>query len=193
MILLLIGDFHIPDRSPEILSEVWQEIQKFKFDVILCTGDLTDLKILDKLESLAPVKNVRGNMDSYYGLRDFLDYLVLNATNCKVGLIHGSGVHPRGNPEQLVKIAQKMEVDILISGHTHAQSALVHNKVLLLNPGSATGCWGGGPATGLPSFQVLEELDDEIKITNIYLKNKKFLRKIKYFDLTNRIIKERFK
>ena len=38
MILLLIGDFHIPDREKEIPFEIMQEIQNSKFDLILCTG-----------------------------------------------------------------------------------------------------------------------------------------------------------
>lgn len=189
MIILLIGDFHIPDREPDVPTEIWQEIQKFKFDLILCTGDLTDQKVFNKLESLAPVKNIRGNMDYYYGVRDFPDSLIINLKNCKIGLNHGSGVHPRGDPEQLSRIAHEMQADILVSGHTHAQSVILHNKILLLNPGSATGCWGGGPATGFPSFQILEELKDEIKITSIYLKNKKFVQQIKYFDVKNRVIK----
>lgn len=189
MNILLIGDFHIPDRAPDIPSEIWQEIQTFKFNLILCTGDLTDSKVFSKLESLASVRNVRGNMDSYFGVRDFPDSLMIDLQNCRIGLIHGSGVHPRGDPEQLCRIAQKMQVEILVSGHTHAQSALLHKNILLLNPGSATGCWGGGPATGLPSFQVLDEQNDEIKIISIYLKHGKFNKQTKVFDLINRTIK----
>ncbi|NVM54122.1 MAG: YfcE family phosphodiesterase [Candidatus Helarchaeota archaeon] len=186
MILLLIGDFHIPTREKKIPFEIWQETQNSKFDLIVCTGDLTDPELLSKLQFLAPVKIVMGNMDYYHGLRKFPRSLVINLKKCKVGLIHGSGIHPRGNPEQLSKIANEMQVEILISGHTHAQSVRQYNEILLLNPGSATGSWGGGPSTGIPSFQILEEINDEVNIVSVYLKSGRLSRLINLYNIETR-------
>ncbi|NVM29093.1 MAG: YfcE family phosphodiesterase [Candidatus Helarchaeota archaeon] len=186
MILLVIGDFHIPDREKEIPFEIMQKIQNSKFDLILCTGDLTDPEIFNRLQSIAPVKNVIGNMDYYFGSREFPRSILVELDKYRIGLIHGTGIRPRGSPEQLAKIAYKMRVDILISGHTHAQSVRLHNHILLLNPGSATGSWGGGPSTGIPSFQILSEINNKLKISSTFLKSGRLSSQINIFNLETR-------
>ena len=185
MILLVIGDFHIPDREKKVPGELWEEIQSSKFDLILCTGDLTDPKLLDKLESIAPTKIVNGNMDYYFGLRNLPRSQVVSLSKSKIGLIHGNGIRPRGNPDQLSRIAREMGVDVLISGHVHALSIRLHNEILLLNPGSATGSWGGGPSNKIPSFSLIEEIDSKLKVISVLFKRSKLSRQIYLYDLNN--------
>lgn len=189
MLILIIGDFHIPDRAKEIPFEIWQEIQNSKFDMILCTGDLTNHKILNKLKSLAPIKIVNGNMDYYFGIQNFPRSQVIKLSNYKIGLIHGTKIRPRGNPEQLSKKAHELGVDILISGHVHALSLRLYNDILLLNPGSATGSWGGGPSNKIPSFLIMEEINNELKITSVLLKAGKLSRHISLYDIKNKRLK----
>ncbi len=188
MKILVIGDFHIPDREKEIPFQILEEIQNSSYDLILCTGDLTKPEIFDQLESLAPVRNVIGNMDYYFGLRSFPRYDIIKLSKSKIGLTHGTRIRPRGNPEQLAHIAQEIDVDILISGHTHAQSIRIVNNILLLNPGSATGSWGGGPSTGIPSFQILQEIDESLRITSVRLKSGKITRQIKSYNTKTKLI-----
>ncbi|MHA1266928.1 MAG: YfcE family phosphodiesterase [Candidatus Helarchaeota archaeon] len=182
MKFLVIGDFHIPDRARQIPSEIWNFIQNLKFDMVLCTGDLTSPKLYDKLQSIAPTKNVVGNMDYYLGSRNFPTSVRIPLTYCNIGLTHGTGVRPRGDPDQLAIIALKLQVDILISGHTHAQSVKLHKNILLLNPGSATGSWGGGPSTGIPSFQILEVKEGKLHITSIALKSGRLIHQHHIYD-----------
>lgn len=186
MRILVIGDFHIPDREKEIPSQIFNDIKNSKFDLILCTGDLTDLKIFNQLKSMAPVKIVVGNMDFYFGIRTFPRFEVFTIGHYSYGLVHGTGIHPRGNPEGLAKIANELNVDILISGHTHAQSVNFYKNILLINPGSATGSWGGGPSTGIPSFQILEDTSDELEIINVRLKSGKLFREIERINLKSK-------
>ncbi|MFX1297386.1 MAG: YfcE family phosphodiesterase [Promethearchaeota archaeon] len=186
MIVLVIGDFHIPDREKRIPFEIWQEIKYSKFDLILCTGDLTTPEILNKLKLLAPVKKVIGNMDYYFGLRDSPRVQVINLDEWDIGLIHGTGIRPRGNPEQLSEIAYELGVDILISGHVHALSIKLYNNILLLNPGSATGSWGGGFSNQIPSFLILEEIKDKLKITSVLLKAGRISHQFNLFDIKTR-------
>ena len=183
MIILVIGDFHIPDREKKVPDELWEEIQSSKFDLILCTGDLTDPKLLDKLESIAPTKIVNGNMDYYFGLRNLPRSQLVSLSKSKIGLIHGNGIRPRGNPDQLSRIAHEMGVDVLISGHVHALSIRVYNDILLLNPGSATGSWGGGPSNKIPSFSIIEEMDIKLKIISVFFKGKRLSRQINLYDI----------
>jgi vacuolar protein sorting-associated protein 29 len=183
MNVLIIGDFHIPDREREIPSEIWQEVKNTKFDLIICTGDLTDPNLLEKLQSIATVKIVNGNMDYYFGLRDLPRSLIVDLDTYKIGLIHGSGIRPRGDPEQLSKIAHQMQVPILVSGHTHALSLNKYTDILLINPGSATGSWGGGPSTGIPSFITIDEEKNQLKFLCISLKKGNLIRSINLYDI----------
>ena len=52
MRLLVIGDFHIPDRAKEIPIELRNKIQNLSFDLILCTGDLTSSEIYNYLKDI---------------------------------------------------------------------------------------------------------------------------------------------
>ena len=91
-----------------------------------------------------------------------------------IGLIHGDTVHPRGNIKGLVREAQRMNADILVYGHTHCLSTNEVRaeglEVLLLDPGSATGCWSGGSASFTPSFIMLEIVRNEAIVHSYELK-----------------------
>ena len=158
--LLIIGDTHIPERASVIPKEITDKIESVKFDFILCTGDLEDESVMRYLSHLGKLYVCRGNMD-YPPLPKEVK---IDLKNFTVGLIHGDAIYPRGNPRKLAKEAQRIGVDILISGHTHSLSVRETKnggeKLLLLDPGSATGVWGGGPASKIPSFIILE-IDNE--------------------------------
>lgn len=154
--VLLIGDFHIPSRVQKIPDPILDRIKEEPFDLILCTGDLTDQSIVKLLASFGKLHIVRGNMD-------YLTYpeeYKVKVEDFTVGLTHGDTVYPRGDAHKLAQIATRASVDILISGHTHRPSidevtTEAGKRTLLLNPGSATGVWSGGGAVGNPSFTIL--------------------------------------
>jgi hypothetical protein len=177
MKILVIGDTHIPRRASRIPREISSLIENEKFDKIICTGDLTDKKVLDYLKSLSEVTIVKGNMDHL----PLPEYQVFNAEKIKIGLIHGDQVYPRGDRMQLKAIAKKLGVDLLISGHTHSPD--IHlDEVLLINPGSATGVWGGGGGSLKPSFMILE-IDDRNVVVNLYELDKELFSMTEKFQL----------
>jgi hypothetical protein len=180
MRILVMGDFHIPSRAKSIPVEIFEFISKAKSDLILCTGDLTDGRILDKLGRIAPLKWVMGNTD--YIRRNDSERLRLEEYD--IGLVHGTEIYPRGDKSQLYDLAKKMNVNILISGHTHAMSIQHMSDCLLVNPGSATGAWGGGPATLKPSFMILEIYGEKIAINCYELTNNELT------EFSKRFIKE---
>ena len=162
--VLVIGDFHIPTRARWIPKPVEEAITRESFDFILCTGDLVDPKVLDFLKRLGRVYVVRGNMDF---LRN-PTRLRLKVGGFTVGLIHGTRIYPRGDVKKLTRAALEMDVDILISGHTHRSSVnevdVDGRRILLLNPGSATGVWSGGSTAGPPSFMILEFQGSQVTV-----------------------------
>ena len=60
-----------------------------------------------------------------------------------------------------------MNVDILVSGHTHQFKAFKYEDRLLVNPGSATGAYGCLNAENNPSF-VLMDIDGPRVVAYVY-------------------------
>ncbi|PSH02154.1 MAG: hypothetical protein BRC26_01995, partial [Nanohaloarchaea archaeon QH_8_44_6] len=77
---------------------------------------------------------------------------------------HGAGIRPRGNHPTLVNVAEKLEVDVLLHGHTHEQEAVKKDGKILLNPGSCTGVGGGHAESDDPKMLILEVGEEEIEI-----------------------------
>ncbi len=152
--ILVIGDTHIPDRAEWLPDEIVEFLKDKKFDIVICTGDLTSEKVLNYLKSLGRhFYVVEGNMDYLSLPRN----QIIELEELKIGVIHGHGIYPRGDKKKLLKIAEDMKVDVLISGHTHYPDVYFddNKNILLLNPGSATGAWGGGGGSMIPSFMIL--------------------------------------
>lgn len=185
MRVLLIGDFHVPDRAKEfpleILNSVNMESRKKKFDMVICTGDLTKVKMVRPtlFTWSNKVSIVQGNMD--YDMRNAIHFprkIVLNTSefypdgkNINIGVVHGHQVHPRGDANGLAKIAGDLEAHILISGHTHAPAITKkeipseNRTILLVNPGSASGAWSF-VASLKPTYMIMtiEPFEEEFLI-----------------------------
>ena len=48
---------------------------------------------------------------------------------------------PWGDTESLAMVQRQLDVDILISGHTHRFDAFEHENKFYINPGSITGAY----------------------------------------------------
>ena len=66
---------------------------------------------------------------------------VVTVGQFRIGLCHGHQVVPWGDLESLAMVQRQLDVDILISGHTHKFQATEHQGKFFLNPGSATGSY----------------------------------------------------
>ena len=153
MLIGVISDTHIPERADEIPKPVFESFKNV--DMILHAGDLVSIDVISQLKELAPTICVQGNMDRYYGL-DLPKRNIVTVEKFKIGLDHGE-VYPRGDEQQLKYIALEMEVDVLITGHTHWAFINKIDKILLLNPGSPT-----VPRMSDPTVMVLKIEDNTI-------------------------------
>ncbi|RUP49733.1 VPS29 protein [Jimgerdemannia flammicorona] len=62
-----------------------------------------------------------------------------------------------------------MDVDMLLTGHTHWFEAFENEGKFFINPGNATGAYSGIPGTSdvIPSF-VLMDIQGNVVVTYIY-------------------------
>jgi len=167
--ILVIGDTHIPDRAAEVPGKIEDIIESGKpWDIAVFTGDFTGKEVLQWFKKLGrETYYVQGNMD-YLPLPQTQAFTV---ESIKVGVHHGTGVYPRGDTRGLSRIARSMGIDLLFTGHTHSPFIKkgVSNDILLVNPGSLTGVWGGSGGSMKPSMMIVEVISDALYITHYEL------------------------
>lgn len=134
MLIGLISDTHIPDRMKELPEKVFEAFKDV--EMILHGGDVTSQEVIEKLEEIAPVTAIQGNTDRIVGL-NLPKTAVVEAEELKIGVVHGE-VYPRADTQQLHYLAKQLDVDILVSGHSHQPKVEKVEDVLLINPGSPT-------------------------------------------------------
>ncbi|MDN5366873.1 MAG: hypothetical protein PWQ11_284 [Candidatus Diapherotrites archaeon] len=152
MRFLILGDTHVPERAEKIPEWVRKVVEGKKYDVILFTGDATEYSVLHFLERHGKTYAVRGNMD-------FLElprFHIIDAEEHRIFLFHSTEVRPRGDPEQIWEYGKTAGADIVVFGHTHKRDVYDYKGILFINPGTATGAWGGATQGEPESLAVLE-------------------------------------
>jgi len=204
VVILVLGDSHIPRRAQSLPTEIINKINEltsdFLFDIVLFTGDVINApELIRFLKSKAQkgFYKVIGNMDYYGGdanapLYQELKFNISGDNNLTLGLTHGAQIEPRGDISKLEELALKKGYNILISGHTHKEEIILsENGILLVNPGSSTGAWSF-QASGNPSFIIINLKDNSQKITIKLFQLMKNFKKIKEtcynFDFNHGII-----
>ncbi|GAA5840082.1 hypothetical protein JCM11251_000598 [Rhodosporidiobolus azoricus] len=148
MLVLVIGDLHIPTRAHDLPAKFKKLLVPGKITQILSTGNTTDRETWDYLRSVAPdLRGVRGDWDEPSARLP--PSMVVQHGPLKLGVISGHQIVPLGDAEILAATARKMDVDVLISGGTHRFEAFESDGRFFLNPGSATGAFSPyfGPAS----------------------------------------------
>jgi vacuolar protein sorting-associated protein 29 len=135
VLVLVIGDLHIPHRTHDLPAKFKKLLVPGKIQQILCTGNVCDKETYEYLKTIAPDVNVvKGDYDEVRSRRSFQTHTVLTSvvqssvfplsmtvvhSPIKIGVIHGHQCIPTGDLDSLSSIARQMDVDVLISGHTH--------------------------------------------------------------------------
>ena len=104
-------------------------------DYILHAGDITGTRVLEILETIAPVHAVRGNMDYDPALMHLPNRKIIDAEGTRIGLIHGWGA-PAGLSVRVNESFRGSDVDVIIYGHSHHPDIQKIGSCLLINPGS---------------------------------------------------------
>ena len=129
MLIGLISDTHITAKRGKLPEEVIKAFDNV--DLIIHVGDITQQKVIDELESVAPVTAVLGNNDKL----DLNKTEVIEVENFKIVINHGTNYSD--DFDKLNKLANEFEADVLITGHTHRPHCKIINDILFINPGSS--------------------------------------------------------
>ena len=98
-------------------------------ELIIHAGDIGDAKILAELEKIAPVRAIRGNIDTQPWARDLPDIDVVEVEGVSLYVLHdvkNLDLNPRAAGFAAV-----------LSGHSHKASIEERDGVLYFNPGGA--------------------------------------------------------
>ncbi|KAJ7582972.1 Metallo-dependent phosphatase [Mycena floridula] len=172
VLVLIIGDLHIPHRVYDLPVKFKKLLVPGKIQQILCTGNVCDKETYEYLRTISPdVHVVRGDFD--VDSPGIMNVNMSNSTTIvhapiKIGVIHGHQAVPVGELDALSAIARQMDVDVLVSGHTHSVQAVEYDGKFFVNPGSATGAWTGlfnGDPT--PSFALMD-IQGPVVVTYVY-------------------------
>ncbi|KAL6046723.1 Vacuolar protein sorting-associated protein 29 [Balamuthia mandrillaris] len=165
MLVLVIGDMNIPHRAHGLPKKFKKLLVPGKIQYILSTGNLCTKDVYDYLKTLANEVHVaRGDFDEN---TSYPEHKVLTLGEFKVGICHGHQVVPWGDRECLAMLQRQLDVDILITGHTHKFEAFEYENKFFINPGSATGAYSGLTHDATPTF-VLMDIQGAHVITYVY-------------------------
>lgn len=131
----VLSDTHISDAcSPILPVSILNKLKGVSF--IIHAGDIVNINVLKKLEEIAPVYAVSGNMDSEKTKKLLPRKKIMKFGRFKIGLIHGYGA------AENIALRMRKEfsrADIIIFGHSHEPFNEIIDGVLMFNPGSAAG------------------------------------------------------
>lgn len=105
VLVLVLGDFHIPHRAAEVPAKYREMITPNKMNVVICTGNMGCREIHDWAKSLSSnFHAVKGDFEDE-GFKDLVDEKVIDVSGLKIGLIHGHQIIPWGDEEALANKA----------------------------------------------------------------------------------------
>ncbi len=130
----LISDTHLEECPESFLRNIQKVFQNV--ELILHAGDITQYRILDCLESIAPVHAVRGNMDQDISLLHLPRRRIIVTDGFRIGLTHGWGA-PQGLYLRVREMFRNDDVSVIVFGHSHHAEIRTCDNCLIINPGSA--------------------------------------------------------
>ncbi|GAA4826452.1 metallophosphoesterase family protein [Algivirga pacifica] len=127
----IISDTHgyIDDRICAHLSEC---------DEIWHAGDIGDLQVTDRLQQIAPLRAVYGNIDGGPLRWEFPEEQLFDCKGIRVWMTHIGGYPPKYTTK-LKKRLDEVKPDLFICGHSHILKVIpdTQRNLLHINPGAA--------------------------------------------------------
>ena len=107
-------------------------------DEIWHAGDIGSIEIVYKLNSIATVRAVFGNIDGNEIRAKFQEYEIFNCEGITVLLIHIGG-YPGKYQQKVKDILKSRKINLFISGHSHILKVIYDKnlEMMHINPGAA--------------------------------------------------------
>lgn len=154
MLILVIGDLHIPFRAHAIPPSFKENLSSGKIFQVLCTGNLCTKAELELLQSFCDdVRMVRGEFDDDDLCEN--ETLQVNAGSFKIGLASSYTLIPANDKSRLAAKARELDVDIFCFGGGHRAGIFEEDGRLFINPGSASGAFTAESTEIRPSFVLI--------------------------------------
>jgi putative phosphoesterase len=148
----IISDTHVPEARRELWPQVFDAFAGV--DAILHGGDIHDVGLIDRFESMAPTFSARGNGEEGSGSRAAVpaDPRLREAWRIQIGQLKVGIIHDLPVPEipPRLTVAGTMReyfhvdpdgpdaLDVIIHGDSHVERIDLIGSVLCVNPGSPT-------------------------------------------------------
>lgn len=144
----VVADTHVGEWTPELPAAVLEALRGV--DLIVHAGDITDLSVLDRLATIAPLYAVQGDHDRDAGIA-LPRARVVEVGGRRIGVTHGRRWRvvevaaaalsvARGRPVLLgLHGALRRRfgpVDVIVYGHLHLAEIRIVRGVLFVNPGA---------------------------------------------------------
>jgi putative phosphoesterase len=124
----IISDTHgfLPDEVFQIFTDV---------NHIFHAGDIGDVSIIKKLETISPVSAIYGNIDPWPIPVLYPNIIITEIAGRKIVMKHDI-LDIKHYSYELFK--KRIETDIVIYGHTHKSASTFYRKTYYINPGSVS-------------------------------------------------------
>lgn len=123
----------VADTHSEPNAKGLEVLAGLRPDVILHAGDIGDLAVLKRLEQIAPLHAVRGNIDD--ASSGLPEARVLELGPLRLYLTHIAVYGPRIRAD-VAKKARAANTNLIICGHSHVPFIAVERGLTVFNPGS---------------------------------------------------------
>mmetsp|Transcript_12738 Transcript_12738/g.15614 ORF Transcript_12738/g.15614 Transcript_12738/m.15614 type:complete len:199 (+) Transcript_12738:156-752(+) len=173
-LILVMGDLHIPKRESIIPEKFKRMLVPNKMQHVICTGNLGSKQQYDELRQLAPnIHVVAGDCDTMdktsLQMMAFPETKVVCIGDFRIGVIHGHQILPWGDHSALAMMRRKLNVDVLITGHTHKNEVVEHDDGHFhINPGSITGAFSEYSTNQYPPSFILLAVQGAKVICYVY-------------------------
>ena len=164
-LVVVLGDAHVGHRASDIPEKFKKMLSPDKMQHLVSTGNLCASETYDFMRTVAPKMHaVRGDMDDYSSSQTSAEEIVFEVGEFRIGVCHGHQVVPWGDHDALGLVSRRLDVDILLTGHTHASEVFESEGTWFINPGSITGAYTPLRDNVRPSFAVLSIQGGTVKL-----------------------------
>lgn len=107
-------------------------------DEIWHAGDIGDISIVERLERIAPLRAVSGNVDHGFVRQKCPAMMKFKVEDVNVFMTHIGGYPGKYSPG-IKKLLRENQINLFIDGHSHILKVIYDNELNLLhiNPGAA--------------------------------------------------------